>query len=394
MIGMIKLCLSSLRERKGRTGLIAISIAIGVFSVLIISIISDNGVTLINAELDSLGISGVSLSRPTAEITEQFTNEDLNTIKKAEYVSSATPIITATGYLKDQEIDTALVCGIDENAKSVISINTVEGEKILRSDIIGREKVCLIDQKTADTLFNNRSPLGKTIDVFIGGSSEKFKVTGIVEASSNILQTSVGDLLPSIIYVPFTTLQEQLGSNRIDEIAVNFSGNYDNEACIQKIKMLMSDKNLYSSELQVEDLNKQRDSLNGILSIITTVMRLIGFVSLLVSGLGIMTIMLVSVSEKTQEIGIKKSIGATKGNIVFEFLFESAFISVLGSLIGIAFSLITVAAAHLIFGMSIEINLLTIISTVAAAVVCGILFGVYPAIKAARLKPIDALRSE
>lgn len=394
MIAMIRLCLSGMRERKGRTGLIAISIAIGVFSVLIISIISDNGVTLINAELDSLGISGVSLSRPSAEITEQFTNEDLNRIKKAEYVSSATPIITATGYLKDAEIDNALVCGIDENAKSVISIDTVDGEKILRSDIIGREKICLIDKETAKTLFGNRSPLGKTIDIFIAGSSEKFTVSGIVEASSNILQTSVGDLLPSIIYVPFTTLQEQIGSNRIDEIAVNFSGDYDNEACIQKIKTLMNDKNLYYSKLQVEDLNKQRDSLNGILSIITTIMRLIGFVSLLVSGLGIMTIMLVSVSEKTQEIGIKKSIGATKGNIVFEFIFESAFISVLGSMIGIAISLIAVAAAHLFFDMIIEINFMTILSTVAIAVVCGILFGVYPAIKAARLKPIDALRSE
>lgn len=394
MIGMIKLSLAGLREKKGRTALIALSIAIGVFSVLIISIISDNGVTLINSELDTLGICGVSISKTSAEPAEMLTNEDLESIKKEYYVESATPLITTTGYLKNDDISSALICGIDENAKSVISVETVLGSKIDRSDIVAKAAVCQIDEETAKTLFGNRSPLGKTIDIFIGGSTVRFTVTGIVKASSSILQTSVGDLLPSIIYIPYTTLQNLMGTGKINQIAVNFSGEYSNEECVERIKSVINSNSIYSAELKVEDLNKQRDSLSGLLSIITTVLRLIGGVSLIVSGLGIMTIMLVSVNEKTKEIGIKKSIGASKRDIAFEFIFESAFISVLGGIIGTALTLIAALSANIFLKIAIDISPVTVISAVGAAVLCGVLFGVYPALKAAKLKPIDALRSE
>ena len=130
MLGMIKLCFFGLKQRKGRTALISLSIAIGVFSVLIISIISDNGVNLINGELDSLGICGVSISKTATENEEMLSNDDLDNIKKQYYVESATPIITANGFLKNNDNSAALVCGIDENARSVISDETVSGEKI------------------------------------------------------------------------------------------------------------------------------------------------------------------------------------------------------------------------------------------------------------------------
>lgn len=394
MIAMIKFCLTALKEKKGRTALVSLSIAVGVFSILIISIISDNGIVLINAELDSLGISGVSISRPSAELSEQFTNEELENIKKVDYVKEATPIITAQGYLKDNDNNKSLVCGIDENAKSVISLETVAGQKISKADIIAKKNVCLIDESTANTLFKSDMVLGKTIDVFLGGSTEKYTVVGLVKASSNILQTSVGDLMPSIIYVPYTTLQYQLGTGKIDQIAVNFTSDANTEFYIEKLTNLLNKKDLYDSKLQIEDLNKQRDSLNGILNIISIVMKLIGMVSLIVSGLGIMTIMLVSVSEKTKEIGIKKSIGARKGDIVFEFLFESIIISALGCILGIVISFAVIGLACLFLDMKIEINYLTIVGSMVVAIICGIIFGVYPAIKAANLKPIDALRND
>lgn len=394
MIAMIKLCLAGLKEKKGRTALVSLSIAIGVFSILIISIISDNGIILINDELDSLGISGVSISRPTAELSEQFTNDELEKIKKTEYVENATPIVTAYGYLKNNEDNKSLVCGIDENAKSVISLDVVAGEKISKADIISKNNVCLIDNATAEKIFGNKMFLGKTIDIYLGGSSEEYTVIGLVEASSNILQTSVGDLLPTIIYVPYTTLQYQMGSTKIEQIAVNFTSNDDTDFYIKRLTNLLNNKDLYTSKLQIEDLNKQRDSLNGILNIVSTVMKLIGVVSLIVSGLGIMTIMLVSVSEKTKEIGIKKSIGAKKGDIAFEFLFESLTISVIGCVIGLIILFFVITAVYLFLNMKVAINFATIISTVFIAILCGIIFGVYPAIKASMLNPIDALRNE
>lgn len=394
MLGMIKLCFFGLKQRKGRTALISLSIAIGVFSVLIISIISDNGVNLINGELDSLGICGVSISKTATENEEMLSNDDLDNIKKQYYVESATPIITANGFLKNNDNSAALVCGIDENARSVISVETVSGEKIEYSDIVSKNMVCQIDEETAKEIFENKNPLGKEIDMFLCGEVNTFTVVGVVKESSSVLQTSVGELLPKLIYVPFTTLQKIMGTSKINQIAVDFSGEFSNDVCVEKIKSVIGSKKIYSSTLQVEDLNKQRNTLNNLLDIITVVLKLIGGISLIVSGIGIMTIMLVSVNEKTREIGIKKSIGAKKSNIVFEFIFESAFISALGGLFGVFLTFTVVLIAKLFFSLLIVINIKTIFLILFVSIICGIVFGVYPAIKASNLKPIDALRSE
>lgn len=394
MLGIIKLCGCGLRQRKGRTALISLSIAIGVFSVLIISIISDNGVNLINNELDSLGICGVSISKTATENEDLFSNEDLQNIKKQNYVKNATPVITMTGYLKNKKNSATLICGIDENAKSVISVETIKGKKIEYSDIAAKNLSCQIDENTAKELFNTKNPMGKSIDVFISGEVVGFKVVGVVKPGSSILQTSVGEFLPNIIYVPYTTLQKISGSPKISQIAVSFSEKLSNDLCIEKIKSVVGNKKIYSSTIQVEDLNKQRSTLNNLLGIITMVLKLIGGISLIVSGIGIMTIMLISVNEKTKEIGIKKSIGASKSHIVLEFIFESAIISAIGGIFGILLSLSAVLVGKIFFAMDIAINFKTFLSTFLISVLCGIIFGVYPAIKASNLKPIDALRSE
>lgn len=389
---MFKFCLISLMQRKARTLLIALSIAIGVFSVLIISIISDNGIILINEELDILGFSGVSISNNEPKKDSTLTNIDLSIIKSKDFVDSATPVITATGYLKNDEISTVLVCGIDENAKSVISVETISGEKISKNHIKSKSLVCSLDEKTAKALFGNSKPIGEKIDVFLEGKTTSFNIIGTVKANSSILQTSVGDLLPSIIYVPYTTLQEYTGKGKINQIAVDFSPDYSNEYCINNIRNSIGGKS--GDYLEFEDLNKQRESLNGIFDIITTVLKLIGGISLLVSGIGIMTIMLITVKEKTKEIGIKKSIGATKSRILFEFIFESGFISALGSGIGVALTIVLSVLARTIFKTEITLDFGSIFLINIIAILCGIIFGVYPALKAANLKPIDALRSE
>lgn len=391
---MIKLCFCDIRQRVGRTILISLSIAVGVFSVLIISIISDNGVNLINKELDSLGFCGVCISKATAETEELFSNDDLSNIKKQEYVENATPVITSMGYLKNADNSAALFCGIDENAKSVISVETVKGEKIKQSDIVLKRQICQMDEDAAKKIFKNANPLGEKISVYIFGDVFEFEIIGIVKPGSSLLQTSVGELLPNIIYVPFTTLQKISGNLKISQIAVDFSKKYSNDFCVEKIKSVVGNKKIYSSTLKIEDLNKQRGSLNQLFNIITIAFKLIGGISLIVSGIGIMTIMLITVNEKTKEIGIKKSIGAQKSDIIFEFIFQSAAISAIGGAFGVALSLLIAFLGNLILNMQVFIDFKTVLVVFIISVLCGIIFGVYPAFKASRLNPIEALRSE
>lgn len=393
-MGMIKLCLCSLKSKKGRTALIAISIAIGILSVMMIDIISDNGVVLINNELDLLGVCGVSVSKNSSDRVEMMTNEEFEQIKNQSFVKSATPVITASGYFKKDGVGGAAVCGIDENAKSVISVETYKGKKIDKSDIIAKSFVCLIDEKTAENLFESSSVIGKDLDIFLFGKTVRFKVKGVVKASSSILKTSVSELLPNLVYVPYTTLQFLMGNNMLDQVAVNFSEEYSSEQCVIRLKNVLQNNQTGTAEIEIGDLNKQRKSLSGILDIITAVLQLIGGVSLIVSGMGIMTVMLITVKEKTKEIGIKKSIGATKSKIVFEFLFESAFISAVGCGVGVLITIIFSFIIKNYFYPAYTVNYISIFYTVLIGIFCGIAFGVYPAFKAAGLKPIDALKNE
>ena len=390
---LIKFWLREFSAKKVNTFLVAISIAIGVFSVMLIDIISTNSISIINSELDSLGLSGVSITCENSDIT-YLNNDDLMKLKREKFVESATPIITANGFLKYSNINKAIICGIDENAKSVISLETTKGRKVNCGDIATNKNVCLIDDETAEKIFATNNVLGRKIDIFISGNTKEFEIIGIVKASSSLLQSSIGELLPTIIYVPYTTLQSELGNGKIDQIALNVSKNCETQNSLYINNQIKSVLHKNSDVLKINNLNNQRDGLNKIMTIITAVLRLISGVSLLVSGLGIVTIMLMRVSEKTVEIGIKKSIGATKGHIAAEFLFESLFISILGFFIGLIICFVLVIAAQIIFKIDLTVNWVNILIIFFISIFCGGAFGIYPALKAANLLPIDALRKE
>ena len=142
----------------------------------------------------------------------------------------------------------------------------------------------------------------------------------------------------------------------------------------------------------MENLNSHKEQLNSVLDIVTTVLSIIGGISLVVAGLSIMTVMLVSVHERTREIGIKKSIGASKSAILFEFLAESLFITLIGGLAGAAIGTAAVVCGSLMIGLDVILNFRLILFCIGFTMIVGVLFGVYPAVKAAGLKPVDALR--
>ena len=164
-------------RKKLRTTLTIVSIAIGICAVLIIGTISDTGKLIINKELDSLGINGISLSVKENAAENQLQNEDLKYVRSLPFVDDATPIIMGSGFLKTEDDNNSVILwGVDSGAEQVISLNLISGRNFTRADISKNANVCLLDKSTAERLFEDKSfILNREIEIFISGSTKKFK---------------------------------------------------------------------------------------------------------------------------------------------------------------------------------------------------------------------------
>ena len=378
--------------RKGiRTALTILGIAVGVASVMLINTISDVGIKTVNAELDSLGLNGISVSGDKATIT----NDDLKIIKNQSGVTNAMPILTTQSKAKQNDISQqVMVWGVDSGAKQVISIEVLYGRAFNEYDIQAKENICLIDETLAKKLFKRQNVIGKSINIYVGNAYENFEIIGITASGSGILQSIMGNMVPNFCYIPYTTFQQSTGSDELYQIAVKVNDDSLTKSVSANIKSVLDNEKGINNSVKTGDLASSRSTLTGLLDKITVIFLVVGVISLFVAGLGIMTIMLVSVNERTREIGIKKAIGASFFNIMSEFMFEALTISLIGSIIGSALGFIIIKLGCMIFNLSISILPSNVLLAVGGAVTVGVLFGVYPAYKGAKMKVVDALRYE
>lgn len=392
----IKYYLKSLYKRKIKTTLTVLSISIGIISVLIIGSISNAGKFLISNELDSLGVNGITVkSKNSSMIT--LNNDHLKCIKSMNFVEKATPILMSSGYINNEYDSTqTLLWGISQENEQVLSLNVINGKNFSNSEIKNFQNVCLLDISTANALFErNERALNRKIDINVGGITKTYKVIGIVESSSGLLQTAASEFIPNIIYLPYTTLQNDIGSDELTQISVQITAdNSELDAYGQKILRTLNNISTTNNSISIENLTKQKTKLMSTLDIVSNSLSVIGIISLFVSGLGTMTVMLFSVSERTKEIGIKKSIGAKGRDIVKEFIIETLLLSITGAIIGITISFIIIFLAQNIFNVNLYISLKQIVTVIIVSFIFGIVFGIYPAIHASKLNPVDALRRE
>lgn len=395
MIGIIKYSIKSMMRKKTRAFLTVIGITIGVMSVIVISAIGETGKSVINNELDSIGVSGLTVSAKQNNVAYNLNTNDLEAVKNEENVQSATPLSAFPAKSKFCEIERdCMAWGISDNVQSIVSVKLLHGRMITKGDVESGSKVCVVDEAFAKANYMRNNIVGKTVRLMLKGSYDDYYVVGVVSTGGNILKNFIGDLIASFVYLPYTTIEKQLGVSGFSRIAVKINKDADSAKISNDIKSKL--KNIYPSntDVKVEDLTSQKDKLNQIMNIITIILSVIAGISLVVSGLSIMTVMLVSVNERTREIGIKKSIGASKLTILFEFLSESFIISLAGGAAGSIIGIILINIGCAFTGISAIININTIFSSIGFAIFVGILFGVYPAVKAANLKPAQAIRYE
>lgn len=394
MLDCVKNRLADLLRNKLRSFLTIGGIVIGVLSVVVISTIGEIGKDTINKQLVNMGMDSVIISGAKSNETG-LSEQDLSAVKEVSAVKNAMPllyIMSETTILNS--VEECMLWGINEDADNVIQLEPVYGRLINKGDVLSNAKVCIIDEKVAKDNYKRANIVGKTIALNINGRSEDFEVVGVVKNGVNVLQNMLGGIIPSFIYIPYTTMKDESMQAYFDQIAVKLNGNNQINQISDDLSRAIMSNRVIPTELRIENLLKQKQQLNNILGIITIVLSAIAGISLVVSGLSIMTVMLVSVNERTREIGIKKSIGASNKDIMVEFLIESVLITLLGGLAGSIIGILISFIGCIILGLTLVVNYVMISEILALSIITGLIFGVYPAYRASRLKPVEALRYE
>ena len=393
---------ASLIANKMRSILTMLGIIIGVAAVIALVSIGNGVKQDIQNSISSLGSNLLMVMpgaprtpgvRPSQGSMKSLKVSDYQAISKLDGVKAASPY-TANSYVTIYQSKnwTTTVSGVSSNFQDVNNWTMAEGRFISSKNVENRERVAVVGQTVVKNLFAGEDPVGKEIRV----KNIPFRVIGVLNSKGN---GTMGNDQDDVIFIPYTTAMERVEG--VDYLRMVYVVASDDNG----IDRLQSDiENLLRVRHSIKDTNLDDFNIQNMKSIMETMKQTTGTltlflgavaaISLVVGGIGIMNIMLVSVTERTREIGIRKALGATYFVIVTQFLIEAVVISLMGGLIGIALGIGASKLIGLASGMSTVISVPTIVLSFAFSMAIGLVFGIYPARKAAKLNPIDALHYE
>ncbi len=327
------------------------------------------------------------------------TRRELTAIDGAEAVSLYTQRSYAEQVYYGNTAFTGSILGVDEHYLEVYGYQVKQGRGLVSADFLNYRKVVLVDEKAVSTLFSGVNPVGKTLEI----QGDVFVVAGVVALSQDFSPSIstmndywlYADTSAGTIYMPSTVWPTAYRFDEPQSVAIKVASTDDMTTVGQQAAKLLTQRQIRGSEsldYRSADMLEQAQQLQSMSEATNAQLIWIASISLLVGGIGVMNIMLVSVTERTSEIGLKKAIGAAKGRILFQFLTEASVLTSLGGIVGVASG---VGLAELISRMMeipVSISIPAILVSVVFSMLIGILFGLVPAIKAANMNPIDALR--
>ncbi|MDD6810545.1 MAG: ABC transporter permease [Lachnospiraceae bacterium] len=398
----IKIALMNIKSNKGRSVLTMLGIIIGIASVIMVISIGNGVRSQINSELDNMAGGQVAIytNDSSKENTVTFNDEDFEAIMdKVPNVKGVTPQYSmwAAGEGRKGNFEAIVYAGNEALQYCVSSDPIIKGRYFTASDYYSGNKVCVIDENSAVKLFGTTDVIGMSFDVTIYNVTQEITVVGIRKNSNSVMASLFnGDNLK--IEMPITTLGTSYGFYVEDFTSFYIIGESaeDSAQIASDSIRLMENRHDVRGEnkILVESFADYAAQYDSILSIITVFISFVAAISLLVGGIGVMNIMLVSVTERTREIGIRKSLGARTGSILLQFLAEAGIITLLGGIIGIIIGSLGAIAVCSAFSLSAKVSISTVIMATLFSSAVGIFFGIYPAKKAAKLSPIEALRHE
>jgi putative ABC transport system permease protein len=406
---LVKLSLAGFRTHKMRAFLTVLGIVIGVMTVISILSLVEGMNTSVEQQIQSLGSNTIMVQKASFgmgrfDIEEIAKRKDL-TLEDAEAIAALPAVAKVSPLLQRQlgsvsyrgrKVTQIVVAGTNPDYSEIGNFPVEAGRFFSRDDYQRRAYVCVVGGYVVDNLFPNEDPVGKQL--LLG--SGRFLIIGVLARKGSFLGQSQDD----VILVPYTTFElafpKQVGFGGLlgPSIQVMARSTKEIEAAVDQIRELMRRRRSLTYDKPDNFAVTTQETIRGIYKSITgvafIVMIAVAAISLLVGGIGIMNIMLVSVTERTKEIGLRKAIGASAQNILYQFLVEAVILSGLGGFIGIALGLGIAGVVSAVTPLKAAAPFWTILLGFGFSAAVGIFFGIYPANRAARLNPIEALRYE
>ena len=397
----IKIALMNIKSNRGRSILTMLGIIIGIASVIMVISIGSGVSDEMNTELNAMAGGQVYLyvNSNTNDQNIAMNEEDFEAIQdKVDHVVGVTPDYTWYGGMVSGQkgnFDAFVEAG-NQNLEYIYKRDIIKGKYFTAADNDAANRVCVISESGARKLFGTTNVIGLTINLTLYDVTQELRIVGVrSDDTAALLNTSNGDVS---IELPINMLSAAYGFylEDFDSVMIISEGNeYCSQVAADAIRVVETRHNIRGENLiQVQSFAEQMDEINSMMSMVTLFVVFVAAISLLVGGIGVMNIMLVSVTERTREIGIRKSLGARTSSILVQFLSESAIITLLGGIVGIILGVAGAVAVCGAMGFSASIHLSTVLGASLFSSAVGIFFGLYPAKRAAKLSPIEALRHE
>ncbi|RBP63834.1 putative ABC transport system permease protein [Alkalibaculum bacchi] len=384
----IKMSWENIISNKLRSILTMLGIVIGVASIIALITIVQGATNSINQQITDLGANKIMVSTMGTTIKQGLTDDEISQISELENISGLSPTISGSSavvYKKDAMEDVS-VQGKNEVYFNVDSSLLKSGRPINRLDIESKNQVAIIGNNIVKELFYGINPIGK--ELIVNGTT--YKIIGTLTPSNEFGLESNNDT----VIIPYTTALRSLGVKNVSSFDVYLEDVNLADQTVKDIKgALYQVFNQNEDAYTVFNMGDMIESFQTVMSMMSMLLGGIAAISLVVGGIGIMNMMLVSVTERTTEIGLRKALGATPNSIQIQFIIESIFLSIFGGIIGLLLGALIAYITSTIIGTSFSISTGTIILAVGFSAAVGIIFGYAPARKASKLNPIDALRS-
>lgn len=411
LLEYIKMALSNIKANKGRSVLTMLGIIIGISSVITIMAVGDGFKKEMGDQFNSMigGQLAIYMGDEAYNNEDYITADDLDALEEIKGVTGTSPFCSDSGtaIVPKGEFNVNLSGG-GTGAQEVSMLNVVEGRFFNKSDISTGNRVCTIKKEDAIKAFGTDDVLGMNIEATLYQVTLDLTIIGITEDKNAGNSGAIASMMSGgynmektiSLDIPYT-LFESFGWETSDNIYgfyITTDGETPTEQVSGETLKLLKQRHHVDEEdyYMLEDADAQIKSIESSMGMVTAFISLVAAISLLVGGIGVMNIMLVSVTERTREIGIRKALGAKTGSIMLQFLAESAIIAGIGGLIGIILGTVlayTICSLPMLdFAPGVKISTVLLATLFSSGV--GIFFGIYPAKKAAKMSPIEALRRE